>query len=337
MSDFEPQEPKRKKQKVSKKKKKHKKHKKSKTNQHQPSLPSHLSNILSHYQLIETAIIFLDNKAIPLKVTTICTLVARIMKETWGLTLNFTNQDICQVWNFTTDIWDIAWQAQFSPDQWNSKQTLGCCIRLSDTMTQKINWKGKRPKAAREKLITERLIQYVKDHGLEQRPTPKTMPLHPDDLNQDEDIVVPKCPVASELVEKRNVSEMLTHIQSLPFYENQIVYVKSFPPKLAEYIDLNVSLSPSLYRALKETFHLTSSASTITSNQSLRLYRHQTLGIQALMSDNKHVVVSTGTSSGKSMIYNIPVLDSIIKDPDHSTGKYNTKAKESEHRVMEAL
>ena len=40
------------------------------------------------------------------------------------------------------------------------------------------------------------------------------------------------------------------------------------------------------------------------------------------MKHNKHVVVSTGTSSGKSLIYNIPVLSNILKTNCTSSSLY---------------
>ncbi|MFQ5465637.1 MAG: DEAD/DEAH box helicase [Thermodesulfobacteriota bacterium] len=46
-----------------------------------------------------------------------------------------------------------------------------------------------------------------------------------------------------------------------------------------------------------------------------RLYSHQALGID-LARQGENVVVMTPTSSGKSLVYNIPVLESIIEDPE---------------------
>ncbi|MEK7773353.1 MAG: DEAD/DEAH box helicase [Deltaproteobacteria bacterium] len=46
-----------------------------------------------------------------------------------------------------------------------------------------------------------------------------------------------------------------------------------------------------------------------------RLYRHQAEGID-LVRRGKNVVVMTPTASGKSLIYNIPVVESLLEDPD---------------------
>ena len=45
------------------------------------------------------------------------------------------------------------------------------------------------------------------------------------------------------------------------------------------------------------------------------LYSHQVKAFQAVDA-GKHIVVTTGTASGKSLCYNLPVLDALIKDPE---------------------
>jgi len=45
------------------------------------------------------------------------------------------------------------------------------------------------------------------------------------------------------------------------------------------------------------------------------LYIHQASAINQLW-ENKHVIVSTSTASGKSLIYQIPVLVALERDPD---------------------
>lgn len=46
-----------------------------------------------------------------------------------------------------------------------------------------------------------------------------------------------------------------------------------------------------------------------------RFYTHQTAAINALR-DDKHVIVSTGTASGKSIIYQVPLLNFLEEDKD---------------------
>lgn len=46
-----------------------------------------------------------------------------------------------------------------------------------------------------------------------------------------------------------------------------------------------------------------------------RVYSHQAKAINDLW-NNKHVIVSTSTASGKSLIYQLPVIDALEKDQD---------------------
>ncbi|HCD71291.1 MAG TPA: ATP-dependent helicase, partial [Thermovirga lienii] len=46
-----------------------------------------------------------------------------------------------------------------------------------------------------------------------------------------------------------------------------------------------------------------------------KLYSHQADAIRMIM-EGKNVVLATPTASGKSLCYNVPVLDAIMKNPD---------------------
>jgi DEAD/DEAH box helicase domain-containing protein len=67
--------------------------------------------------------------------------------------------------------------------------------------------------------------------------------------------------------------------------------------------DLSRGLSPALRSALLKARNIS------------KLYCHQALAINHLW-ENNHVIVSTSTASGKSLIYQIPVLDALEQDPD---------------------
>ncbi|MBI5811038.1 MAG: DEAD/DEAH box helicase, partial [Deltaproteobacteria bacterium] len=47
------------------------------------------------------------------------------------------------------------------------------------------------------------------------------------------------------------------------------------------------------------------------------LYSHQAVGID-MIRDGKILVIMTPTASGKSLIYNIPVIEAMIEDKDSS-------------------
>ena len=85
-------------------------------------------------------------------------------------------------------------------------------------------------------------------------------------------------------------------------YENQIVHIERSLPREAEYGELSRPLTPELAEALQRL-------------GISRLYAHQVDAIDALRA-GKNVVVETGTASGKTLCYNIPVIEELIKDPE---------------------
>ncbi|HKL77899.1 MAG TPA: DEAD/DEAH box helicase, partial [Gammaproteobacteria bacterium] len=82
------------------------------------------------------------------------------------------------------------------------------------------------------------------------------------------------------------------------FAAEQAAY-RYLPPKAAEYGDLD--LDPRLARVL-------------AGRGMERLYSHQAAGVAAARR-GEHVVAMTPTASGKSLIYNLPVLEAALADP----------------------
>ncbi|MCJ7522832.1 MAG: DEAD/DEAH box helicase, partial [Dehalococcoidia bacterium] len=95
-----------------------------------------------------------------------------------------------------------------------------------------------------------------------------------------------------------NTSTFLPHLMSLPAYREQIVHVEHIPASEATYGELEEPLHPGLQ-------------SSLDANRLLPLYSHQASAINAVRS-GKNVVVVTPTASGKTLCYNIPVLDTIL-------------------------
>eukprot|EP00051_Salpingoeca_urceolata_P019482 m.285186 g.285186 ORF g.285186 m.285186 type:complete len:397 (-) comp19430_c6_seq13:367-1557(-) len=94
----------------------------------------------------------------------------------------------------------------------------------------------------------------------------------------------------------------LAHIKSLPFYRNQIVHEELVPARKSEYRGLARPLPSAVAEAL----------------QCLgirELYAHQAQAIDAVR-DGRDTVVSTSTSSGKSMTYIVPAIEIILNDPN---------------------
>ncbi|CAL9153545.1 unnamed protein product [Musa hybrid cultivar] len=95
-------------------------------------------------------------------------------------------------------------------------------------------------------------------------------------------------------------AEMVEHLREGIGKQGQIVHVEQIDAKEAAYVELPTDLTEALKLILKGL--------GIT-----RLYSHQAEAIRASLS-GKHVVVATSTSSGKSLCYNIPVLEALSKN-----------------------
>lgn len=110
-----------------------------------------------------------------------------------------------------------------------------------------------------------------------------------------------------------DMKKFLEEIEHNREYEGQIVYLKDIPPREAEYADLRDPLNPQLEKAL--------------GSQGIeRLYSHQVSAIDAVR-EGKNIVVVTSTASGKTLCYNIPILEESMRDERMRTlYLYPTKA-----------
>ncbi|KAI8068899.1 P-loop containing nucleoside triphosphate hydrolase protein [Thamnidium elegans] len=130
-------------------------------------------------------------------------------------------------------------------------------------------------------------------------------------------------PVLDDDWSQKCLAEVIEGLKQVSFYDEQFETVKSFDSKEAIYGELE--LSNEIKIALEE-------------RGVDKLYVHQTEALQALF-DGQHVIVSTSTASGKSFIYQIPVLQSLLKD---KTSKalyiFPTKAlAQDQKRALEAI
>jgi DEAD/DEAH box helicase domain-containing protein len=83
-------------------------------------------------------------------------------------------------------------------------------------------------------------------------------------------------------------------------FQLQLAGEKSIPPLPAHYIDFPV----------KDRLRRVLSDKGIT-----QFYSHQSRAVE-LVRQGENVLLMTPTASGKSLVYNIPVLESILDDPD---------------------
>ncbi|KAL4785140.1 hypothetical protein BJX76DRAFT_347201 [Aspergillus varians] len=128
--------------------------------------------------------------------------------------------------------------------------------------------------------------------------------------------------------DRKTMAEIIDEIRGLDWYTGQIVPDghRAFDAQVPVYGDLKFALSQDLVNALYNTKGIT------------RFYSHQAEAINHLH-DGRNVIVSTSTSSGKSLIYQVPMLHELEQD-SNSRGMYifPTKAlAQDQKRSMQEL
>ena len=96
-----------------------------------------------------------------------------------------------------------------------------------------------------------------------------------------------------------NLEQIIDLLRNDQRINSNITHWKSFSARPPKYVDFPHDLNPRLVASLNET--------GIT-----RLYSHQGEAITKVI-NGENIVVVTPTASGKTLCYNIPVLDKIIK------------------------
>ncbi|MCJ1411001.1 hypothetical protein MMC19_005089 [Ptychographa xylographoides] len=128
--------------------------------------------------------------------------------------------------------------------------------------------------------------------------------------------------------ERKSVADIIGEMKLMEWYTGQIVPDghRVFDPQPPVYGDLNFQLSQNLVNALFNTKGIT------------KFYSHQAEAINNLY-DGNNVIIATSTSSGKSLIYQVPMLHELEQDPE-SRGMYifPTKAlAQDQRRSMKEL
>jgi len=98
-----------------------------------------------------------------------------------------------------------------------------------------------------------------------------------------------------------DVRAFLEDLQRRSGYAGQMVHMRFFPPRPARYAALTPPPAGPLRQALRRC-------------GIRRFYRHQVEAIRAVRR-GEHVVVVTGTASGKTLCYTVPVLEALLGDP----------------------
>ena len=98
---------------------------------------------------------------------------------------------------------------------------------------------------------------------------------------------------------------MISFIETLKrhrYYAPQVVYHKPFPPQTGDFSRPGKGFPPALARALEKM-------------GVRRLYSHQVAAIENVRG-GKNVVIATPTASGKTLTYNLPVVERLLQDPE---------------------
>ncbi|MCY2924399.1 MAG: DEAD/DEAH box helicase [Planctomycetota bacterium] len=110
-----------------------------------------------------------------------------------------------------------------------------------------------------------------------------------------------------------DATTFLQRLKRSEFYANQVAHVEHLPARSAQYAELPGGLDGRLAEALAA--------------QGIRqFYTHQASAIAAVRA-GRSVVIVTGTASGKTLCYNIPIVESLLRDPSATAlCLYPTKA-----------
>jgi len=119
---------------------------------------------------------------------------------------------------------------------------------------------------------------------------------------------------------EENLLKSLELLKEISHKTYSIKAFKCIPAQEGHYREYPPGIHPFLIKALKEKGFL-------------KLYTHQHLSWQFLQ-EGKNIVVVTPTASGKTLCYNLPVMDSILKNPSsRSIYLFPTKALAQDQRA----
>jgi len=124
----------------------------------------------------------------------------------------------------------------------------------------------------------------------------------------------PEFPEELALTRQPNLEAALAHFRALMEKDDSpIRAIRHQPARAAEYVDIPESAHPKLREGLGR-------------RNVPKLYSHQSEAFETVKA-GKNVVIVTPTASGKTLCYNLPVLDLLLRDPEaRAVYLYPTKA-----------
>ncbi len=121
------------------------------------------------------------------------------------------------------------------------------------------------------------------------------------------------------------IDDFVYDLKSTKSYTDSLVSEQVLPEQEAVWSPLPSHLQPAVVQVLRQT-------------GISQLYQHQAQAIQAVL-DGRHLVVSTGVASGKSLTYQIPILQTLCLSPQsRALLMYPTKAlAQDQHNKLDNL
>ncbi|MCH0629604.1 DEAD/DEAH box helicase [Kocuria palustris] len=165
---------------------------------------------------------------------------------------------------------------------------------------------------SRRRRFVQYLTQYIEANEDPEQSIMKQVKL-PEKVDYDADLVTNQGVKRRRAEVRPDLDLMYETLKQEPFYSGQIKYegylTRTEPPRYADFeieVDGEFTIHPELREAL-----IKSRGIDIAHN----MYTHQQAAILALLLETKqHVIVSTSTGSGKSLVYQIPILNDILWD-----------------------
>src|SRR5688500_14762534 len=99
-----------------------------------------------------------------------------------------------------------------------------------------------------------------------------------------------------------DVAAFLDQVRRSRYYAGQLEHVEALPERPGEFANPSTPLPADLQ-------------SLLAARGIERLYSHQVAALELARSGQSLVVV-TGTASGKTLCYNLPILETALNDPD---------------------
>ncbi len=97
-----------------------------------------------------------------------------------------------------------------------------------------------------------------------------------------------------------NAEEFIDQTSHAKYFSDQMVHVQELPPRDACYQDVQGGMHPAV-------------ESVLAKQGITQLYSHQATAIDLVRQD-KSIVIVTGTASGKTLCYTIPVMEALLED-----------------------